>query len=1054
MASERGKYTVDNSKFKLELEPLPCDKYLLHNMSGTCTLNCLVGPGDACRIFPIEISRTGSVTELKEAIKQNNSVFHDVDANLLDLYKVSFRVDDEHLNDKLTKLQLDDAESLCGGSKIFNIFSSLEDNENVHIIVKAPAFLPQSLAVNRDITLNCWVLGQDAGRLFSIEIPETKSIEHLQEVIKEKKSADVGHVDAKDLVLYKISLPDDERLGDELKKLRLHGVQPLRPMDKLSDVFSDPLREKHLHIAVDVPSSVSAHARLHAPLEGGNKGKQTDCSYGVYAEVTERSWKRDYVGEAANALWDYIWDHNFITSLPIQEKYIQYAAIVQSSGTGKSRVIDEMSKSRFVIPINLRDETIAGYRYPPRDVSVCSYFSVEEIITPREAYCRASAFLHALFETTKDVLLGDVPALKDLAKFDRTQPAPAQFRSHMEAGMSHEAHGQFRQKFYAVVCSRAFQLVNDYSTDLNIIEGYSRGGTRIWLMEYHYDTVLESLCKALGDFKASQLPADGPSKKKAKTAKSVAEAAHLDSRFVTVSFDDSHMLMQVRYCKPGIFFSVFDEIGRALRHLQNLPFFALFLTATGKRNVTTLPPPKKDSSSRIQYSEKILVPPFFDLGLDQVARKFGIHTGSVTLSSVSSEDQLCMYGRPLWGTRYEAGMQQIKDEIVSFAASKLLGGQDYKSEKEIESSSKLACLARRLPIEFLPTYKSLADDMNQVENHMRFILQVDENMENLVTVSPSEPILSEAAYWIMQNPQFNPPVALMEVLHKFSVCKGDRGELLVLLLFTMARDAAVGPADLLGRPIGGARTCLLTRLLHSLFYPPALSNGGDHVDVLKSPGHHVEPTRTVQFNELLETVFANSVVYFNHFIKIHQYKLVHINFLMCMMARGAAMLCPADQPGVDGLLPFLLDGDTIEPSNVGVILWKVENDSSFTDNPDLYLFDQMDPYKIGVFTSETKVPIIRIVFALGSKKPCLKAVKCMGAKKQPFVTYDFWVAGLDKDILVPIGEERSIWDALLQVSIWGWMDVYEGGGARTKALRQSVTPGAGVDEGYWGRWVE
>jgi len=38
----------------------------------------------------------------------------------------------------------------------------------------------------------------------------------------------------------------------------------------------------------------------------------------------------------------------------------KYSAIIQSSGMGKSRAVDEMSKSHFVIPVNLREHTSNG----------------------------------------------------------------------------------------------------------------------------------------------------------------------------------------------------------------------------------------------------------------------------------------------------------------------------------------------------------------------------------------------------------------------------------------------------------------------------------------------------------------------------------------------------------------------------------------------------------------------------------------------------------------------------------------------------------------------
>ncbi|KAF9220454.1 hypothetical protein BS17DRAFT_882413 [Gyrodon lividus] len=810
----------------------------------------------------------------------------------------------------------------------------------------------------------------------------------------------------------------------------------------------------------------------NCPLRlGGDAGGVTaePWSYGVQAEATVRSWEREYVGDAADALWAHIQEHvgkqlaygpnacQTRSQKTSPEHYAQYATIVQSSGTGKSRAIDEMSKSHFVIPINLRDQTTTGY--PPRDADVCSYFRAAQ--DQKDAFSRACAFLQALFDTTKGVLSGDI--LSDLARFDKAQPAPAQFRGYMKAAMKHGVHGEFRRKFYAVVCSEASQLVGNYKTELETVMGHM-GATSGHRVEKQFmndtfgvKTAFQSLCEALKAFKALQSHAGEPPKKKKKKEETAEYASKADDRewpFVIVSFDEIHTLAQVR-SNQDFLFSIYGEVRRGLRPLANLPFFALFLTTTGKLEAI-MPPPERDLSSRIQHGGNSLIPSFFDLGFDQVAKKVNVHSGRVTLSSVSSEDQLCTYGRPLWGTRYEIEAKEVKNDIISFAASKLLSGEHYDSRKALDLSSKLACLATRLPIEFLSTsYASHAEEMKQVEGHLRFVLRVDENMESMITVSPSEPILSEAAYWIMQNSQFHLPDALLAILGGLSVNKGDRGELLVMLLFTIARDTAVGHADSVGKPVSGARTCLLTQLLRSLFDPPKPSNrqDHDHVDVLKSRGHHLEPAKALPCQKLLQNVFASSVVYFNHFIKVHQHELVHINYLMYMMARGAAMLCATNQPGIDGILPFLLDGDTISASNVGVVLWQVKNDSSFTDNPDLGLFDAMDPYQVGIFTAETQVPIIRIVFALASKKPCLKAVKCMGAKTLPFVTHDLWVAGLDKNILVPIGEETNIWDALLQKS-HGWKDIYNTDNERAKVLRQSGNPAAADGKGHWIRWTE
>ena len=75
--------------------------------------------------------------------------------------------------------------------------------------------------------------------------------------------------------------------------------------------------------------------------------------------MTERSWEQPFVGTAAKALWIHIKDHfrRHPSGPPV---YAHYAAVVQSSGMGKSRTVDEMGREHFVIPINIRHPESRG----------------------------------------------------------------------------------------------------------------------------------------------------------------------------------------------------------------------------------------------------------------------------------------------------------------------------------------------------------------------------------------------------------------------------------------------------------------------------------------------------------------------------------------------------------------------------------------------------------------------------------------------------------------------------------------------------------------------
>lgn len=72
----------------------------------------------------------------------------------------------------------------------------------------------------------------------------------------------------------------------------------------------------------------------------------------VSHKATLSSWDIDYVGNADDLLYDHIKNYSEKDS-----KFARYTSIVQSSGMGKSRTIDELSKKHLVVPLNLREDS-------------------------------------------------------------------------------------------------------------------------------------------------------------------------------------------------------------------------------------------------------------------------------------------------------------------------------------------------------------------------------------------------------------------------------------------------------------------------------------------------------------------------------------------------------------------------------------------------------------------------------------------------------------------------------------------------------------------------
>lgn len=375
-----------------------------------------------------------------------------------------------------------------------------------------------------------------------------------------------------------------------------------------------------------------------------------------------------------------------------------------------------------------------------------------------------------------------------------------------------------------------------------------------------------------------------------------------------------------------------------------------------------------------------------------------------------------------FGSLYDAGDKAVRERIVTFARAKLLNAQPQTVE-DFTDHQKLACLSQRIPLEFYSTtYVAQGNERTQVEGHMRVCLEIDATFESMVTVSASEPLLSEAAYTIMSRPSFDVPKAMKSVLQGFSIDKGDRGEFLVMLLLTIARDKTVGQAG--SRVVG-----LAPFLAEQLF---------QNHKVLR-----------VLFED-----FPNSKMHFNHYVKVHEYAAIDAESLLLLFSRGAGILCANNQYAIDGINPFLYNGPKLSMGNFGLILWQSKNDSAFTHEPRPELFGAMDVYKLKILKEGAPaIPLIKIVFALAAKDPSLSVTRRPPSSDYNAIIYEIWCAGISPDIFTAVERSQAgIWAGLLRASC-GWGSIYQGPNV-DEGLRRSMNPGAGCDMGHWKRWVE
>lgn len=173
---------------------------------------------------------------------------------------------------------------------------------------------------------------------------------------------------------------------------------------------------------------------------------------------------------------------------------------------------------------------------------------------------------------------------------------------------------------------------------------------------------------------------------------------------------------------------------------------------------------------------------------------------------------MCYLGRPLFGSHFKHGDKRGRDELLEFAAGKLVMNlKRIPTPSELNPTQKLACLSFRLPIQFNSmAYTSRKNEETLVEGHMRICLKVDASREFMNTLSASEPFLSEAAYFVVNRRSLEEGrkvtlEAFKDLTEGFAIHTGDRGEFLALLLCTLARDSTVGLPDAGGRPSIGRR---------------------------------------------------------------------------------------------------------------------------------------------------------------------------------------------------------------------------------------------------------
>jgi len=99
--------------------------------------------------------------------------------------------------------------------------------------------------------LTLFVYGIGLGVPFSVNIQRSKTIDELKDAILSKRPNALKDIDAADLVLYKVDIPDDEDIEQSAPQAERQKLGV--PSRKLSKIFTTNPTEEVVSILVEVP---------------------------------------------------------------------------------------------------------------------------------------------------------------------------------------------------------------------------------------------------------------------------------------------------------------------------------------------------------------------------------------------------------------------------------------------------------------------------------------------------------------------------------------------------------------------------------------------------------------------------------------------------------------------------------------------------------------------------------------------------------------------------------------------------------------------------------
>ncbi|KAH8113031.1 hypothetical protein DFH11DRAFT_1727969 [Phellopilus nigrolimitatus] len=648
------------------------------------------------------------------------------------------------------------------------------------------------------------------------------------------------------------------------------------------------------------------------------------------ASAVKLAWKVPYQGRAHLLLYDTVATMTWNKGLRSNANSL---FIVQSSGTGKSRTAHEHSKLEK-----------KGFPYPFPDNAIREHLHN----APRAFLSARLYFLKFLFDLFSAVL-EEVETLKDWLE-------PAKTYGDVAEAWSFYLEEKGRNNLYR----RVVRMEYEKFLEEEEIEVKDESDPAVFnLIAKQTQNKISGLISFIGKLVGDE---------KCKSP---------DAR-VVVSFDEAQYLTNISIPTSADLppRTLYDAFCAATNEILPSPVFFLFLS-TQFTLWRFVPPQTMSLLDRIiSYSDQNNIrPPFTELPLDCFGDEPLIRPGEKTLKDVSTIHFMSQFGRPMFSSLMGAMVHGTELHMVNLARAKLIAS-GKPNIAQMTDDAKLAVLAVRL---LLDLNTSRADTQARlarlVQNHMAIAFSIPKHREALSVGYPSEPILAEAAarqMYDMRNgaDAVNVSLLLQEFAERGLVDKGERGELVARLIFTLAYDEAAetyekdtsenrdDPVDESSEFPFYSRGVPLKYFIKALF-------GKNHAEhIFKSHPDNVRNGQT------FEQAFERAWVRFTHFQRAGDSSVITTEVAWAAAARAMAFQCSSGQAGMDIFIPVVLRDEKLqEEIMTGILVHLDDRVSAETkvraeiDERDIGFF-QTQPAD-GLNANTDSRPYITIVMELG-----------------------------------------------------------------------------------------